>query len=77
MNVCGRCEALLDPGKYYCAYCNFPQTPRKITHIATLPAHDRYFRVLIALADDGTLWQIIPDEEDVWRSLPSLPQPEA
>ena len=52
---------------------------RKIVQIASARTHD-YDTVLIALASDGTLWQLSlavgqQGQDGTWVQLPDLPEP--
>lgn len=52
--------------------------PRKIIQIATSEAgaENGYSRSLIALADDGTLWDrnvTVPNAPSCWKEIPGLP----
>ena len=47
---------------------------RKIVQVSVVPEGDSVYAVLIALADDGTLWGM-PLKGKVWTQLPNLPEP--
>ena len=53
-----------------------PTFPRTAVFGFALPADGRFGRVVVVIADDGTLWETNEDEAGEWapwQSLPPLP----
>ena len=54
-------------------YVPEPKRSRKIVQVAS--TEYRHYLWVVALCDDGSLWQLRVGDED-WHRLPSIPQPE-
>ena len=54
-----------------------PQQTRKIIQTSAIPADNDHAPCIIALCDDGTLWEMTVDAEPhfcTWRAVPATPQ---
>ena len=51
-------------------------TERKIVQIAAVPSNDEHCLTLFALADDGTIWSVVPNNTRwIQVNFDPLPQP--